>query len=341
MFRGTACDRGQFFLTWAALCLAGVALGCAGNVSGTNEVVGGDDSVPSETMQGGSGGGAAFVGDTGGSSASSNTGGSGGQRSSSGGTGGNVAGMGGQGGQRSSPDAGAGGMPFADAGTPVGTPTFVAVGYAGRRIRSVDLGKTWIDDQKLGGGGDDQYLLRGVEFGNGRFVAVGWKILTSPDGKTWIEQKNPQNQWLQGIKWGNGIFAATGGYGYAAYSRDGVSWMNGKARADEAARSLAFGMGKFVTATDNGNWWSSTDGINWTRGEGGHQEAVVYCDPLFLNASACKSPVGHGGGRTAFGAGVWVSLGDAGLERSVDGTTWSKVSVSAGGLESIAFGYSQ
>lgn len=232
-------------------------------------------------------------------------------------------------------------MVLPDAGTPKGTPTFVAVGYAGRRIRSVDLGKTWTDDQRLGGGGDDQFLLRGVGFGAGRFVAAGWKILSSPDGKTWTEHKNPNNQWLGGVKWGNNRFGAAGGFGYSAYSTDGITWTAAKGRGTEAARSVAFGAGKFMAATDNGNWWSSTDGNTWTRGEGGHSSRVAFCDPAFSDASACKLPPGRNEGRTVFGGGVWVSIRGSSIERSENGTTWTSVNVGGSGLEDVAFGYVQ
>jgi hypothetical protein len=74
----------------------------------------------------------------------------------------------------------------------------VAVGYSGRRIRSTDLGLTWTDDQTLeNNGGDDPDLFRAVPFGNDVFVAAGWKIFTSPDGKTWQEHtSNAASQWL-------------------------------------------------------------------------------------------------------------------------------------------------
>jgi hypothetical protein len=266
-----------------------------------------------------------------------------------------AAGAGGAGGSGGAPrdaapgrDAAAEGRGPADGGPPApdvlpgeGTPTFVAVGYAGRRIRSRDLGKTWTDDQKLGGGGDDEFLLRAVGFGRGLFVAVGWKILTSPDGATWTERSNPNRQWLGGIQFGLDRFAAVGGYGYSAHSSDGVTWSAGGNRGTEPARSLAFGAGKFVANTDDGNWWGSTDGTKWTRETGGHMGAVVFCGTEFKDARACAGPLGRNGGRTAFGAGVYVSLGNGRIERSEDGTTWQTVAASGAGLEAVTFGYAR
>jgi hypothetical protein len=222
---------------------------------------------------------------------------------------------------------------------PATSGVFVAVGYAGRRVRSRDLGVTWEDDQTLGGGGDDEFLLRAVTHGRGLFVAVGWKILTSPDGKTWTERANPARQWLGGVGHANERFAAVGGFGYSASSMDGLTWMRAASRGTEAARSLAVGGGKFVGATDAGNWWSSTDGQAWQRGEGGHSSRVVWCGDAFTDATRCSGPAGRNSGRSAFGAGVWVSVRGGSIERSTDGgTTWRTVKSGGASLEAVAFG---
>jgi hypothetical protein len=238
----------------------------------------------------------------------------------------------------SSPSDAGGPLQGVDSGPATGG-VFVAVGYAGRRVRSRDLGVTWEDDQTLGGGGDDEYLLRGVTHGRGVFVAVGWKILTSPDGKAWTERSNPSRQWLGGVGYGNDRFAAVGGYGYSATSADGIAWIRASSRGTEAARSLAVGGGKFIGATDPGNWWSSTDGQAWQRGEGGHSSRVVWCGDGFTDAAACAGPAGRNNGRSAFGAGVWVSVRGATIERSTDGgSTWKVMKSGGPSLEAVAFG---
>lgn len=69
---------------------------------------------------------------------------------------------------------------------PPGDPVTIAVGYGGMRVRSLDDGQTWQDYVQLApGGGDDMELLRGAAWGEGRFVAVGWRIFSSPDGEQW------------------------------------------------------------------------------------------------------------------------------------------------------------
>jgi hypothetical protein len=234
-----------------------------------------------------------------------------------------LAGAGGQGGGSVQPD---------------GKPTFVAVGYAGRRVRSLDAGMTWTDEQTLGGGGDDEFLLRAVGFGKGVFVALGWKILSSPDGKTWTEHPNPQHQWLGGVQFGGGSFLATGGYGYCASSGDGLTWQACKSIPNnEASRSLAFGAGKFVTATDPGNWFESAGGEGWTLVSGGHQSnQVAYCGAL-KEYAACSGAFNARGRASA--AGTTIRLKDGKLERSTNDVDFAPVAGSPSALEDIAVGF--
>jgi hypothetical protein len=215
----------------------------------------------------------------------------------------------------------------------------VVVGYGGVRVRSIDLGKTWIDSKRLGGGGDDEFLLRTVAFGDGVFVAAGWQIHTSTDGKTWTQRENPTNQWLGGVRFGNDMFAAAGGYGYSAYSLDGITWMDGQGRGTDAARSVAFGDGTWMARADSGNWWRSTNGQNWQNAGGSHSGGVVWCDTQFTDASQCDLPIARNEGKTAFGEGVYISVDDRTIERSTDGRTWNDVFTASDGLEDVAFGY--
>jgi len=228
---------------------------------------------------------------------------------------------------------------------PSGTPAFVAVGYAGRRVRSLDLGTTWTDDQTLGGGGDDQYLLRAVTFGNGVFVAAGYKILTSPNGKDWQEQTNPQNQWLGGLVFQNDSFVAVGGYGYSARSSDGVAWtVTGTVGENQAARSLAFGMGLFVAAADNSgtlkDWYQSATGNTWTLLSSGHAtNQIAFCNGAFDDYDSCTGAFNARGRATT--QGITIRLNNGALERSTNGVDFSPISSSPQGLEDVAAGYAQ
>jgi len=319
--------------------IAVVLFACSGGVTGNGNPGG---SAGSESQGGSSGGGANTTGgtraSTGGTRASGGTNGSGGESTAG------TAGSGGAGGAGTGGTATGGAAGGAGTGgtlsTPVGTPTFVAVGYGGVRVRSTDLGKTWTDSQRLGGGGDDQYLLRAVAYGNGVFVAAGWQIHTSPDGKTWTARTNPNKQWLGGVKYGNGKFGAAGGYGYSAYSIDGLVWMAGQGRGTDAARGVSFGNGMWTANADSGSWWQSTNGQTWLNIGGGHNGQVVWCATQFRNASDCNLPIAKNDGSTAFGKATYVTVSDRNIERSTDdGKTWTKVFTASDGLEDVAFGY--
>ena len=154
-------------------------------------------------------------------------------------------------------------------GEPPGQPVHVAVGYGGMRVRSLDGGHTWEDYVQLAGnGGDDMNLLRGVAFGEGRFVAAGWRIFSSEDAAQWTEHANPTGQWLGAVAFGNGMFLGVGGGGYCARSDDGMQWETCTDATDDAGfthvRSTIFHDGLFWTADANGALRSSPDGDVWT-----------------------------------------------------------------------------
>jgi hypothetical protein len=221
-------------------------------------------------------------------------------------------------------------------GPPALRPVFVIVGDDGRRARSLDLGLTWVDEQRLTPDrpGDEVYF-RGVTHGNGLFVATGYRIYTSPDGATWTRRQNPEEQWLIGPVWHDGIFVAAGGYGYSAYSLDGLTWVAGGMRGTEPARSLVSFGGQVIAATDEGNWWTTRDGIAWTRSSSGHSSEVVVCGDRVADAQDCPGPFGRNGGATTYGAGVFVTVGEV-VERSTDGVTWQATLGS--GYYDVAFG---
>lgn len=152
---------------------------------------------------------------------------------------------------------------------PMGEPVTVAVGYGGMRVRSLDHGQTWQDYvQEIPNGGDDMDLLRGAAWGDGRFVAVGWRIFSSADGASWTEHDNPTGQWYGAIAYGNDLFVAVGGGGYCARSSDGTTWEACTDATDDGGfthvRSVLFHDGLFWTADANGVLRSSPEGMVWS-----------------------------------------------------------------------------
>jgi hypothetical protein len=187
--------------------------------------------------------------------------------------------------------------------------TFVAVGYGGRRTRSLDDGLTWIDDVALAANGaDDQTLLRAVGWGDQGFLAVGYRVMASADGKTWEDRGATLNQGLGSVVRARGLFVAVGGFGLRVSSADGVTWQrNGIDNiASHSGSGLVFteqAGGRFVSANDNGARSSSPDGVRWTYSPG---------------AEASKSTL------LAFGNGVGVGVGGTDVVISTDGgSTWT------------------
>ncbi|MDX2023865.1 MAG: hypothetical protein SF187_26740 [Deltaproteobacteria bacterium] len=146
---------------------------------------------------------------------------------------------------------------------------WVAVGYSGIRIRSLN-GRQWIDAKIRGGGGDDPNNLRGLAFGNGLFVAVGggggagpggrWSSV-SANGKDWRDTIM-DGGWMGGVAFGKGMFVAGATAGEVFTSPNGFDWTRQAARAQGNIRGMAFGSDVFVATGDNGTFWS-TDLRNW------------------------------------------------------------------------------
>ena len=192
---------------------------------------------------------------------------------------------------------------------------FVAVGYGGRRMSSVD-GKTWENEtQWVENGGDDDNLLRGACYGNGLFVAVGGsqqtRIVTSRDGKTWEEPNVERIGWLGDVAFGNEHFVAVGNGGAYLRSRDGKTWTDHnrvkekEQRWPRHFRKIVFGNGVFVAIGDQGRRTISKDGVEWT-----HDQSI--------DQSIAQSDIAFGGGR-------FVIVGqNSYVNSSTDGITWDQ-----------------
>ncbi len=186
--------------------------------------------------------------------------------------------------------------------------TFVAVGYGGRRIRSTDDGLTWTDDVSLDpAGGDDLTLLRTIAWGNGLFVAAGWRIMTSPDGVTWKDTPPDafKQNWIGQMAHGEGLYVGLGGYGSRVASPDAVTWAQHSidTTASHPQGGLAHAKGKgFVSINDNGDISHSAEGAAWA----------------YTNANVLG-----GAHAVVYGNGIFLAVGDAGVVTSPDGTTWS------------------
>ena len=121
-------------------------------------------------------------------------------------------------------------------------------------------------------------ILRGVAYGNGRFVAVGDEgiIWSSADGLQWTAVQLVSRKNLEDVQFNGSSFLAVGDSGTAMLSADGVNWQD-KSLTDTntggsgltvlnrkwtVMTSWAYGdkSGRILWTSDNGNSWSIVSG---------------------------------------------------------------------------------
>lgn len=269
------------------------------------------------------------------------------------------------------------------------TQVLVAVGYSGQKLRSTDGGKTWTQPdvdpwvgqqvdpncnpaseecKLLCTGGDDKCLLRDVAFHDGLFVAVGWKIFTSPDGLAWTERSVDKQQWMGGVEYGNGVWLAVGGCGNVLSSEDGTHWVKAGNATEDCGhlRELAFGNGSFLAlgAYNSGDRKGEAIALI-AAGPGGFttiEEAGLGTYVDFRNGQFVATlkqvdgqpkPSGHASspdgetwtvseaplGPQRLG-GVFLRSTEQRIERSEDGVTWEVVAEELpGGVHGFAEGF--
>ncbi|WP_068777714.1 fibronectin type III domain-containing protein [Paenibacillus sp. FJAT-26967] len=147
-----------------------------------------------------------------------------------------------------------------------GAGTTVVTGQAGAILVSKN-GTTWADNRQSGinpygvAFGEGKFIVTGD---NSASKSV---LYSSTDGVTWtvVSGASP-TQRLRGIAYGNGKFVAVGYSGYIYVSEDGVTWKKENPPSDVSAityTNLTFGAGKFYATGTKETLISSVDGINW------------------------------------------------------------------------------
>jgi hypothetical protein len=237
---------------------------------------------------------------------------------------------------------------------------FVAVGYGGRRIRSTDDGLTWTDDQvtEPDGGGDDMELLRTVAYGDGKFLAAGWKNWSSSDGQTWTALPATKQNWFGALAHTGSRWVAVGGYGMRLESADGATWKN-HALDTIAAHPhgcLVVVGTSLVACNDNGARSWSTDGETWIYATGaldsGSSELAVG-NGVVVGIGGTKLVTSTDGGKTwtagtpfdtvggglVFANGHFTHLGTNAVYTSSDGNTWTKTTAMGVSPAALTFGH--
>jgi hypothetical protein len=210
----------------------------------------------------------------------------------------------------------------------------IAVGYGALRVISRDDGQSWSNPTfaEINGGDDDQ-LLRAATWGNGLWIASGWRLLTSLDGVQWTDQGLIQQTGImpcavvEGLAFSDGFFyAACDAYradgttiGTAFQSADGLHWTKWSEIGNTTGHlHLGYRGNKFVAAGDTHTSFESTDAQTWT---------VM---PNVLDATFCdgdwRNPADCGGGNYWTSQGSWIaSKWQAQITRSTDGTNFTVV----------------
>jgi hypothetical protein len=225
----------------------------------------------------------------------------------------------------------------ADAGTPYVT-GLVTVGYGGLRVVSRDRGQSWGDASHFtDAGGDDTELLRGVAWGNGLWISVGWKFVTSNDGVHWTDHgllsahngQDLPSQLIESLTFANGAFyVPCTPYNSPTQiyrSSDGVHWvLNTDATGDGGVVALLggheaidFHAGTFTIYGDNGTTYQSTDAISWSVLPGLTQG--VFCDGGYVSSMQC------GGGAKWIEGGYLSGQWENKILRSTDGASFNQV----------------
>jgi len=210
-----------------------------------------------------------------------NGGGGAGGATGGGGSGGGGSGGGGAGGSNQAGKLDAG-PPASDAAPPRGdggeglVPAVMAVGYGGLRVMTTD-GSTWINRViNNPNGGDDYDLIRGVSYVGGQWIAVGWKLFLSPDGRpgTWREigEKETPGGWYDCVteKADKLIVKVIrpdrgGQNGAAIWSVDGgKKWTNAMGPTNCFKQTMV-DLGTVKLRLNNSVVEKSTDGKTWTK----------------------------------------------------------------------------
>lgn len=206
----------------------------------------------------------------------------------------------------------------------------VAVGYGGIRVVSRDLGESWGDRSSFAPDGvDDQDLLRAVTYGDGLWVASGWRYVTSTDGVEWVdhgllnenEELGIPCNIVEGLAFADGYFYAActnwEGFGKIFRSADGLSFEPWSMIDDPGGHLfLTHRGGVFVAYGDHGTSYVSDDAVEWSVMPG--LVDATYCEDAWRSAVDCYDASWFDG---AYFRGQWSNK----ILRSTDGVEWATV----------------
>ncbi|MDR3116784.1 MAG: hypothetical protein LBT91_02990 [Bifidobacteriaceae bacterium] len=113
--------------------------------------------------------------------------------------------------------------------------------------------------------------LRGITFGQGKFIVGGQKqLLYSYDGITWHNASTSSaiSNIVHGLAYSNALKIYVGAVyqsNQSLFSSDGINWQTGQLPDSVTWNNVTYGAGKFVATGGKGHIIYSYDGINWAE----------------------------------------------------------------------------
>ena len=184
---------------------------------------------------------------------------------------------------------------------------------------SLDNGKTWTGMTGLSSD-STSYNIRGLTYGNDRFVCVGNYNLSyySLDGETWVAMTGSGSCDYNSVAYGNEKFvciSSNGSNSYAYCSTDGETWNSPiTIRGVRYLYDVTYGDGRFVAVGYDGTYGSayySLDGTIWVAMTGIKESRAIFRSVTYANGKFIA--VGNCDGSSIYESYVYYSD---------DGETW-------------------
>jgi len=227
---------------------------------------------------------------------------------------------------------------------------FVAMGLLAGTVASSDMALADTSNWVVQTSTDEDLFWQSVAYGNGTFVAVGFKtstvnsktvveskIMTSQDGVTWTSRVPAEgtNEW-RSVTYGNGVFVAVSSCAQSQAwmfehpcdqrtspvmtSTDGITWTGRAADKKDDWWRVTWGSEGFVAVSrlNTANQaMTSTDGITWTY----------------------QTMPSTGWDWVSFGAGKYVAVGSNKIAHSSDGVSWaSAANIDTAAWKTVGYG---
>ena len=166
-----------------------------------------------------------------------------------------------------------------------------------------------VTEVSLPTGASTSYGYACCAYGNGRYVAAGYRIVaTSSNGTDWEAVDGVESySTIQSACYGASGFVACSESGEILFSEDGVTWTRVDYLGGINSPLCAYGNGIYVIAGSSSSVLTSPDGLNWETQ-----------DRVFFKNSYAESLI--------FDGSQFIAATNLGLYKSINGRTWTQIS---------------